>query len=705
MVRIRVIALVALLALVAVAGGGVLGSGRAGATAQVSATARGNQGPVTRTCQAPRPGGVSCLARPVQQVAPSYTTRPTPPSGLSPGAIATAYGFPPGGGSGETIAVVDAFNDPTATTDLAAFSAEYGLPTCSTTDGCFAKVNETGGGTYPATTNRWALEMSLDIEWAHALAPYAHILLVEATTTSLTDMFGAVGFAAQHAQYVSMSWGGPEFSAETSFDSTFTSYPGVSFFAASGDSASSVLYPSSSPDVVSVGGTTLTVTASTGAWKSETAWSSAGGGCSVFEAASAAQRAFPTYDQSGASCNGFRATPDVAFDANPTTGVSVYDTVGYGGGWFTVGGTSVSTVMMAARSVDASAHIDSTYVYGPSIRLYNVTTGNNGHPCEPGYNLCTGLGSWNTSVGVLNGATTGTLSFTPTSESLTAGSPSAATTVHVSVPSPASGLTVSLSSTTGGVSSSPTGPFTSTASVTVPPGQTTSPAFYLESTGAGTSTLSASATGWTSASQTDTVGPGPLARIAISPASTSVPEGGTQVFTALGFDAYGNPEAVSPTWTASAGDGSLTPPTGARTVFRAGTTPASFTLTATSGSVSATAPVSVTGLSSMTVSITDAAAKKQGREFTVPLTVSAASASGPLDGAAVTVRVTSSTCGGPLFTTLSGSTTSAGTTSLVFATPLTGAYCATAVVSAGGYRSGTASVTFTVAWGGKKGPR
>ena len=648
---------------------------------------------------------MSCLARPVQQVAPSYTTRPTPPSGLSPGAIATAYGFPPAGGSGETIAVVDAFNDPTATTDLAAFSAEYGLPTCSTSDGCFAKVNETGGGTYPATTNRWALEMSLDIEWAHALAPYARILLVEATTTSFTDMFAAVGYAAQHAQYVSMSWGGSEFSAETGFDSTFASYPAVSFFAASGDSASNVLYPSSSPDVVSVGGTTLTVTASTGAWKSETAWSSAGGGCSVYEAASAAQRAFPTYDQSGASCSGFRATPDVAFDANPTTGVSVYDTVGYGGGWFTVGGTSVSTVMMAARSADASAHVDSTYVYGATIRLYNVTTGSNGHPCETGYNLCTGLGSWNTSVGVLNGATTGTLSFTPTSESLTAGSPSAAATVHLSVAAPSSGLAVSLSSTTADVSSSPTGPFTSTASVTVPPGQTTSPAVYLESTKAGTSTLSASATGWTAATQSDTVSPGPLASIAISPPSASVPEGGTEVFTAVGFDAYGNPETVSPTWTLPAGDGSLTPPAGTSTVFSAGATPASFTLTATSGSVSATAPVSVTGLTSMTVSITDASAKKAGREYKVPLTVSAASASGPLSGAAVTVQVTSSTCGGPLVTTLSGSTGSAGTASFLFTTPLTGTYCATAEVSAGGYRAGAASVTFAVTGSGKKGPR
>ena len=263
-------------------------------------------------------------------------------------ALTTAYGFSgTNGGAGETIALVDAYDDPTIAANLTSFSSQFGLPGCTTTNGCFSKVNQSGGTTYPAVTSGWGLEISLDVEWGHALAPLAHIMLVEATSSSYANLFTAVTYAAKHASYVSMSWGGTEFSGETTYDSDFAETPSVSFFAASGDSASEVIYPSTSPDVVSVGGTTLTITTTTDAWKSESAWSTAGGGCSTVEKPTTAQKAFSTYDQPGATCAGRRATPDVALDANPQSGVAVYDSKRLSTGlvgWIQVGGTSASTV-------------------------------------------------------------------------------------------------------------------------------------------------------------------------------------------------------------------------------------------------------------------------------------------------------------------------------------------------------------------------
>ena len=236
---------------------------------------------------------------------PTNRTWPRPesssPTGLPPRAITTAYGFPTTGGSGETIAIVDAYDAPTIAANLTSFSSQYSLPSCTTTNGCFTKVSQTGTNHYPPFTSGWALEISLDVEWAHALAPKAHVLLVEASSSSFTNLFVAITYAEQHAQYVSMSWGGTDFRGETNFDADFSAAPSVSFFASSGDTAKAVEYPAASPDVVSVGGTTLTLTKSTYAWKGESAWSTAGGGCSAFEKPSTAQRTYPTYDQAGAN--------------------------------------------------------------------------------------------------------------------------------------------------------------------------------------------------------------------------------------------------------------------------------------------------------------------------------------------------------------------------------------------------------------------
>jgi subtilase family serine protease len=208
------------------------------------------------------------------------------PAGLSPADVKAAYNFPssPTAGATTTIAVVDAYDDPSAEADLNVFSAQFGLPVCTGADGCFEKVDQSGSNRYPKADGGWGLEISLDIEWAHAIAPGAHILLVEAASTRLTDLLAAEDYARTHAGYVSNSWGGSEFSGESAYDGHFVQ-PGVSFFVSAGDSGLPAEYPSSSPNVISVGGTALTFRPSGAV---ETGWASSGGGCSVYEPATTA---------------------------------------------------------------------------------------------------------------------------------------------------------------------------------------------------------------------------------------------------------------------------------------------------------------------------------------------------------------------------------------------------------------------------------
>jgi subtilase family serine protease len=270
------------------------------------------------------------------------------PSGLTPAQVTAAYGLNditftsktgtvvPGNGSGETIALIEMYNDPNIQSDLATFDAKYGLPTPSLT-----VVDQAGS----QSDSGWALEESLDVEWAHAIAPGANILVVEAApsysqTQELQNLLNAVNTARNTAGVVavSMSWGFNEITNESSYDSYFTTpsgHEGVTFIAASGDSGY-VEYPSASPNVLSVGGTTLNLTSS-GAYSSETAWVDSGGGYSAFEQE-------PSY-QGGVQTSGARSTPDVAFDADPNSGVEVYSTPpgGRSGSWQVVGGTSLGS--------------------------------------------------------------------------------------------------------------------------------------------------------------------------------------------------------------------------------------------------------------------------------------------------------------------------------------------------------------------------
>jgi len=323
-------------------------------------------------------------------VKPNASTSPT---GLSPATIKSAYGFSTSttAGTGTTIAIVDAYDDPTAEADLGVFSSQYGLPPCTSANGCFTKVNQTGGTRYPKANAGWALEISLDVQWAHAIAPGAKILLVEASSNSFTNLLAAEDYAAANAQYVSNSWGGAEFSGESAYDSHFV-HVGTSFFVSSGDAGTPAEYPSASPNVISVGGTTLHF--SGGTYSSETGWSDSGGGCSAYESATSAQSPFSSSGQ--VNCAGKRATPDVSLDADPNSGVSVYDSTRYSGqkGWWTVGGTSASSPMIAARAAVAGVVVNSAYVYGNSTTFRDITSGNNGASCLPGYDLVTGRGSW-----------------------------------------------------------------------------------------------------------------------------------------------------------------------------------------------------------------------------------------------------------------------------------------------------------------------
>jgi subtilase family serine protease len=330
------------------------------------------------------------------KVRPNVTSTP---SGLEPADIMAAYGYTYSiaqdskAGAGKTIAIVDAYDNPKAEADLNVFSRQFGLPECTTANGCFKKVDQKGGTKYPRYDGGWALEIALDIQWAHAMAPGAKILLVEASSNSFSNLLAAEDYATSHADYVSNSWGAPEFSGETGYDSHFNR-PGKSIFVSAGDNGLPAEYPSSSPYVISVGGTRLTRNGD-GTWD-ETAWTGGGGGCSLYEKATSAQLNFSQYGQVGCA-TGMRATPDVSLNADPASGVSVYMSSRYqgqSGGWYAVGGTSASAPMWAGRSAVSGAVVNAGTVYGNTISYRDITTGSNGATCLVGFDLCTGRGSW-----------------------------------------------------------------------------------------------------------------------------------------------------------------------------------------------------------------------------------------------------------------------------------------------------------------------
>jgi subtilase family serine protease len=318
------------------------------------------------------------------------------PSGYGPADLQSAYGLPSSSaGTGQTVAIVDAFDDPTAESDLGQYRSFYGLPACTTANGCFRKVNESGGTLpMPPPEPDWSLEISLDLDMVSAVCPNCHILLVEATTNLNTDLYASEDTAARlGANAISNSYGGSESSSETGQDVHFN-HPGVAITASSGDSGYGVSYPAASPYLTAVGGTSLTRGGGTRGW-TESAWSGAGSGCSAYEAK-------PSW-QTDSGCSR-RTVADVSAVADPNTGVAVL----FAGQWFTVGGTSASSPIIAsvyALAGNASSVNAGSYPYSHTGGLFDVVTGSNG-TCSPGY-LCTGQAGYDgpTGLGTPNGVT------------------------------------------------------------------------------------------------------------------------------------------------------------------------------------------------------------------------------------------------------------------------------------------------------------
>jgi subtilase family serine protease len=483
----------------------------------------------------------------------------------TPAEIRHAYGVDqlPYDGTGQTIAIIDAYDNPTIAQDLADFSTKYGLPQAN-----FEKA--TPGGT-PAYDSGWAGEIALDVEWAHAIAPKAKILLVEAVDAG-QSLYDAVTYAVgRGASQISMSFGADEYNGDGGLDSYFN-HPGVTFFASSGDTASQVSSPATSPYVVSVGGTAITLDNSSNR-VTESAWDSGGGGPSAYTA-------IPSY-QKGINGLNTRTSPDVAYDADPNTGVII----DVDGQYFDVGGTSAGSPQWAGLAALANqgrvainkptlgtgttyglnetlyklAAPSGTYT-NPNGDFFDVTTGSNGHPAGTGYDLATGLGSpiANKLIPDLVGKPTGI--------------PPTIVGVAAATPNPVYGRLTQLSVS----ASDPTGEpnltyfWTTTAS----PNGVTSPTFSDNSdNSAKRNTVTFYATGnytfqvtvtnrlgaYVTSTVNVTVNP-TLTSLAISPSKSQLSAGGSLQFSAFDADQFGNQissSALPLTWTLNSGNGTL----------------------------------------------------------------------------------------------------------------------------------------------------
>lgn len=344
-------------------------------------------GPAVRVCGAVALGYARCQAWIRTDI--KGMIRPDTPAGYGPSDLQTAYGltsYSKNNGSGETVALVDAYVDPDAASDLSKYRTQYGLPACTASSGCF-----TAHAFGTATNTGWGVEESLDIEMVSAICPNCKIILVEASQPTTSALATAEAYATAHANYVSNSWSGDE--GTKSYDGDFSA-SGVAITAATGDDGynSTAQWPAILPTVIGVGGTTLTETSP----RKETTWSGAGSGCSKVYSKPSFQSGINT------GCSN-RAQADSSADANPNTGVAVYDSFGYSG-WGVVGGTSVATPITA--SVFALAGNTSTNnpgnLYSHASGLNDITKGKNGSCGKP---LCKAGAGWDgpTGLGTPNG--------------------------------------------------------------------------------------------------------------------------------------------------------------------------------------------------------------------------------------------------------------------------------------------------------------
>ena len=405
--------------------------------------------------------------------------------GYGPASLQSAYKLPSStAGTGQTVAVVDAYDDPSAATDLAAYRSAWGLPACGA--GCFSKVNQNGAASpLPSASGStgWATEESLDIDMVSAICPNCHIILVEANSPTTANLGTGVNSAISlGADFVSNSYGGSESAQDPTYDTDYYKHPGVAVTASAGDDGYGVSYPAASQYVTSVGGTSLSTAANSRGW-TETVWGSStsdegtGSGCSADDAK-------PSW-QTDTGCVR-RTDNDTAADADPDTGLAIYDTYDQGG-WLEVGGTSAASPIIASvfalAGTPAAGTYPSSYIYKHTGSLFDVTSGADGS-CSPAY-LCTGEAGydgptgWGTPDGVTafaNGTTTGN-TVTVTNPGSQTGTVGKAVSLQIHATDSAAGQTltysatglpagVSISAASGLISGTPTTKAASSVTVT-----------------------------------------------------------------------------------------------------------------------------------------------------------------------------------------------------------------------------------------------
>jgi hypothetical protein len=507
--------------------------------------------------------GLGQIISPLFRALPNFSPNP-PSSALTPTQVRAAYGFDKinfgaiaGNGAGITVAIVDAYDSPTIQADLNVFSAKFGLPTTTIT-----RVNQNGGTAYPSTdtSGGWEEETALDVEWVHAIAPAANILLVEANSAYDSDLLTAVRYAAAHSNVVSLSWGGSEFASETSstYENNFV-HSGTVFTVSSGDNGAPISWPASSPNVVSIGGTTLRL-ASNGTISSETGWSGSGGGPSAYEAK-------PTYQSKVVNQSSTRANPDVSYDADPNTGFATYSSfAGSGGapGWFQVGGTSAGAPQWAAlfaiadqgRTLAGKPVLNATdpqeaqkilYANAGTSAFRDINSGSsNGSPVyssTTGYDFVTGLGSpiANLVVAALGAGVTapvGPDTFVVTATpSTTAGS---TFTITVTAKTPAGTTDTGYVGNVKFTSSDVQAGLPANFSFTTANHGVATFNVSLKTSGSQTITATDTANASVIGKATTVVSPAAASQFIVTGLSTSVTVGSAQTFTITTRDAYGN---------------------------------------------------------------------------------------------------------------------------------------------------------------------
>jgi hypothetical protein len=469
------------LTIVAAAGVVALGSSVGAAVAAPTATPSpsGHVGHTfSRNCATPKSHQMACDAIRVTDsteppaLSPGAVNPNATPAGLTPSNLDSAYKLSATGGSGQTVAIVDAQNDPTAAADLATYRSQFGLPACTTATGCLQIVNQNGATSpLPANDSGWAGEESLDLDMVSAICPSCHIILIEANSASDANLYAAEDRAVtMGAKFVSNSWGGGEYSTQTTDDSHFN-HPGVAITVSSGDNGTGAEYPATSRYVTAVGGTHLVTASNSRGW-TETAWSGAGSGCSAFDAK-------PSWQTVTTSCSR-RAEADVSAVADPATGVAVYQTFG-ASGWVVYGGTSVAAPVIAGvyalAGTPAAGTYPASFPYSHAANLFDVTSGSNGSCGAP---ICTAGTGWDGPTGL--GTPNGTAGFAGTPAALALNNPGSqsgtvGTAVSLTLSASggtapytfsATGLPAGLSISSGGViSGTPTtiGTYTVTATV------------------------------------------------------------------------------------------------------------------------------------------------------------------------------------------------------------------------------------------------